>query len=119
MLALIDTGLRGAAIALFLLIALSTLRQGRNQPAAWLGALLSVGAAAYAICSTPGHAAHRSWWFAPLLVLCTGNIVVFWLFARAVFDDRFKPRLWHAGLWLAFAVWPLVWLAGVDFTDLS
>ena len=51
MLALIDTGLRGAAIALFLLIALATLRQGRGQPAAWLGALLSVGAAAYAVCS--------------------------------------------------------------------
>ena len=119
MLALLDTGLRGAAIALFLMIALATLRQGRSQPAAWLGAVLSVGAAAYAICSTPGHAAHRSFWYAPILVLCTGNIVVFWLFARAVFDDRFRPRLWHGALWLAFAIWPLVWLAGVDFTDLS
>jgi len=117
-LALIDTGLRGAALALYLLIALATLRQGRNQPAAWLGALLSLGAAAYVICSAPDHAAHRSFWFAPVLVLCTGNIVVFWLFARAVFDERFRPGLWHGLLWLAFALWPLPWLAGVDFTDL-
>lgn len=104
MLALIDTGLRGAAIALFLLIALATLRQGRGQPAAWLGALLSVGAAAYAVCSTRGHGPFRSIWFAPVLILCTGNIVVLWLFARTVFDDRFRPRLWHVLLWLAFAV---------------
>ena len=119
MLALIDTGLRGAAIALFLLIALATLRQGRGQPAAWLGALLSVGAAAYAVCSVPGHGPFRSVWFAPVLILCTGNIVVFWLFARAVFDERFRPRPWHVLLWLAFVVWPMVWLAGVDFTDLD
>lgn len=114
-LALLDTGLRGAAIALYLLIALATLRQGRGQPAAWLGALLALGAAAYAVCSAAAHDAHRSFWFAPLLVLCTGNIVVFWLFARAVFDERFRPTLWHGLLWLAFAFWPLPWLAGVDF----
>jgi AraC-like DNA-binding protein len=114
-LALIDTGLRGAAIALFLLIGLATLRQGRARQAAWLGALLSLGGAAYVVCSAPGQADHRSLWFIPVFVLCTGNVVVFWLFTRAVFDDRFKLRPWHAALWLAFAVWPVAWLLGADF----
>jgi AraC-like DNA-binding protein len=112
-----DTGIRGAAIALFLLIGLATLRQGNGRPAAWLGALLSLGGAAYVICSAPDHADHRSLWFAPVFVLCTGNIVVFWLFTRAVFDDRFRPRPWHVLLWVAFAVWPVAWLLGADYVS--
>ena len=39
----LDTGLRGAAIALFLLIAVAVLRRGGGRPVAWLGAALSVG----------------------------------------------------------------------------
>lgn len=113
-LALLDSGLRGGAIALFLVIASATLRQGRARPAAWLGALLSIGAAAYAICSAPDHS-QPSLWFAPVLVLCTGNVVVFWLFTRALFDDRFRPNAWHALLWLGFVVWPVAWLLGADF----
>ena len=60
----LDTGLRGAGIALFLLIAIAVLRQGGGRAVAWLGAALSVGAAAYALCSMPDHP--RSLWFAPL-----------------------------------------------------
>src|ERR1044072_1775492 len=103
MLALFDTGLRGAAVGPFLAIRPPAPPRGRRQAAAWLGALLALGAAAYTVCSVPDHAAHRSFWFAPILVLCTGNIVVFWLFARAVFEERCRPRAWHGMLWLAFA----------------
>jgi hypothetical protein len=31
----------------------------------------------------------------------SGNNLVFWLFARALFDDGFRRRLWHGVLWLA------------------
>ena len=31
-------------------------------------------------------------WHAPLIALSTGNVVVFWLFTRALFDDAFKLR---------------------------
>jgi len=58
-------------------------RQGGTRPAAWLGAALSAGSAAYAVCSLPGHIRHISLWIAPLVALCTGNVVVFWLFTRA------------------------------------
>jgi AraC-like DNA-binding protein len=104
----LDISLRGAAIALFLIIAIAVLRQGRARPAAWLGAALAIGAAAYAFCSAPGHPGLSSAWFAPLLAICIGNVVVFWLFTRAVFDDSFRPRGWHGLLWFALAVCPVV-----------
>ncbi|MDP1967398.1 MAG: helix-turn-helix domain-containing protein [Reyranella sp.] len=112
----LDIALRGGAIALFLVIALATLRQGRGRPAARLGALLSVGAAAYAVCSSPGPHGDPPLWFAPVLMLCTGNAAVFWLFARALFDDSFRLKPWHALVWLGLAIWPVAHLFGAGFT---
>jgi AraC-like DNA-binding protein len=110
-----DVALRGAAVALFLVIAFATLRQGRGRPAAGLGAALSLGAAAYAVCSAPGHPGHGSIWFVPVLALCAGNPAVFWLFTRAVFDDSFRPAPWHALLWLALVLCPVAGLFGAEF----
>jgi AraC-like DNA-binding protein len=112
---LLDAALRGAAVALFLVVAFATLRQGRGRPAAWLGAALSLGAAAYAVCSAPGHPGHGSIWFVPVLALCAGNPAVFWLFTRAVFDDSFRPAPWHALLWLALVLCPIAGLFGAEF----
>lgn len=108
----LDIALRGAAIALLLVVAAATLRQGRGRQAAWLGALLAVGAAAYALCSSPGPHARPPLWFAPVIVLCTGNAAVFWLFARALFDDSFRLAPWHAMVWFGLVVWPLAHLFG-------
>ena len=84
----LDTGLRGAAIALFLLIAVAVLRRGGGRPVAWLGAALSVGAAAYVLCSLPDHP--RSPWFSSpggdLRRKCRGVLAVH---ARGV--RRFLP----------------------------
>ena len=112
----LDIALRGAAIALFLVIALATLRRGHGRPAAWLGALLATGAAAYAVCSSPGPHGNPPLWFAPVLMLCTGNAAIFWLFARALFDDSFRLKPWHALVWLGLAVWPVAHLFGAGFT---
>ena len=65
----LDIALRGAAIALLLIVAVATLRRGRGRPAAWLGALLATGAAAYAVCSSPGPHGDPPLWFAPVLML--------------------------------------------------
>ncbi len=112
----LDMALRGGAIALFLVIALATLRRGHGRPAAWLGALLAVGAAAYAICSSPGPHGDPPLWFAPVLVLCTGNAAVFWLFARALFDDSFRLKPWHMLVWLGLVIWPVAHLFGAGIT---
>jgi AraC-like DNA-binding protein len=112
----LDIALRGAAIALLLIVAIATLRRARGRPAAWLGALLAVGAAAYTVCSAPGPHGQAPLWFAPVLVLCTGNAAVFWLFARALFDDSFRLKPWHALVWAGLIVWPLAHVFGAGFT---
>ena len=112
----LDIALRGAGIALLLIVAAATLRRAHGRPAGWLGALLAVGAAAYAVCSSPGPR-DPPVWFAPVLMLCTGNAAVFWLFAQAMFDDSFRLRPWHALVWLGLVVWPLAHLLGAGFTS--
>ena len=113
----LDIALRGAAIALLLIVATATLRRARGRQAAWLGALLAVGAAAYTVCSSPGPHDQPPLWFAPVLVLCTGNAAIFWLFARALFDDAFELKPWHALVWLGLIVWPLAHVFGAGFTS--
>lgn len=110
-----DAGLRGGAIALFLVVAVVVLRQGRGRLIARLGAALSIGAATYAICSAPGHPMRNSIWYAPVLAVCAGNVAVFWLFTRAAFDDSFRLAPWHALLWLALVVCPVAGLFGAGF----
>lgn len=111
----LDTALRGAAVVLYLVIAVTVLRQSRARPAAWLGAALAAGAAAYAVCSVAGHPVSGAPWLAPLLAVCAGNVVVFWLFTQAVFDEAFRPRSWHAALWLALAACPVAALLDPAF----
>jgi len=51
---------------------------------------------------------------APVIALSTGNVVVFWLFTRALFDETFRLRWWHALIWAAVAAFSFVncmWLA--------
>ncbi|MCK1623599.1 AraC family transcriptional regulator [Bradyrhizobium sp. 160] len=53
-------------------------------------------------------------WHLPLIALSTGNIVVFWLFTRALFDDEFRLRWWHGLIWglvTAFSLVNCLWIA--------
>jgi AraC-like DNA-binding protein len=112
-LSIVDGALRGAAVALFVLVAVLTIRQDRSSLVARLGATLSLGAAAYVVCSAPDHLGHSSAWFAPVLAMCAGNPVIFWLFTRAAFDDSFRPSPWHGLLCLALVAGPVLHLFGV------
>ena len=95
----LDWAMRGGTVALLLLTAGMLARDYRGLLAARLGVLFAVGTSAYAICSAAGMAEPHPWAF-PLLALSSGNNVVFWLLASALFDDGFRLRPWHAGLWL-------------------
>jgi AraC-like DNA-binding protein len=69
-------------------------------------ALLGIGAAA------PVSLAH-----APVIALSTGNVVVFWLFTRALFDETFSLRWWHGLVWAAVVAVSFVnclWLAPIQ-----
>lgn len=105
---LLDVALRAASIALLLMLAAVLFRDFRHAVAGRLATALALGSAAHAATYAIGHAGPALAWQAPLLALSTGNIVVFWLFTRALFDDSFKLRAWHAAIWLAVAAFSLL-----------
>jgi AraC-like DNA-binding protein len=100
----LDWALRGGTCGLVLLLALMLLRDHGRLVSAQLGALFAAGTAAYAICSASAAHGPLGAWAFPLLALSAGNNVVFWLFAAALFDDGFRLRPWHAGLWLVLVI---------------
>ncbi|MFC3068392.1 helix-turn-helix domain-containing protein [Phenylobacterium soli] len=104
---LIDLALRSGAAVLLALLAAVLLRDHGRQTAARLGAGFILSALAYVVSSAPGFdlAGPLGW---PLGGLAVGVNVLFWLFARALFDDGFRPRPAHAVLWLAIVLMGLV-----------
>jgi AraC-like DNA-binding protein len=110
----LDLALRAGTVALLLVLSASLLRDFRNVVAGRLAIALALGSAAHAVTSgigvsTPVPVAH-----APLIALSTGNVVVLWLFTRALFDDSLKLRWWHALIWAAVATFSFVncmWIA--------
>ena len=95
----LDLLLRGGAALLLALVAALLLRDHRELVAARLGAAFALGSAAFAICSQAGLHALLGVGAIPFLALAAGNNLVFWLFARALFDDGFRLRPWHGALW--------------------
>jgi AraC-like DNA-binding protein len=94
----IDLGCRGAVVGLSLLIAGVLLRDRGDSVAARLGAALVLAAAASAICAAPGFPWPWQTWSLVLLALSCSGPVLFWLWARATFDDDFVLRPWHGAL---------------------
>ncbi|MHC2251644.1 AraC-like DNA-binding protein [Bradyrhizobium embrapense] len=109
--AAIDLGCRGAVVGLSLLIAAVLLRD-RRDTAARLAAALVVAVAASAISGAPGFPRPWPYWALILLALSCSGSVLFWLWARATFDDDFVLRPWHGALLVAvvgaqlFDAWP-------------
>jgi AraC-like DNA-binding protein len=119
---LIDLAFRAAAIAILLVLAASLLRDVRQSVAGRLGVAFALGSAAHAATSGIGVALPVSWWHAPVIALSTGNVVVFWLFSRALFDDGFRLRPWHGLVWLAVAAFSFVncmWIAPAGHARLA
>lgn len=98
----IDLGFRGAASGVFLLIALVTLQRRVTNQNALLGIAMSAGGMFYAIVTAPFFPKASWWWTMPIV---SSLAAVFWLWARAAFDDDFVLRRWHGALWLAIVVW--------------
>lgn len=104
----IELALRAASIALLLVLAAALLRDFRSSVAGRLAIALAIGTAAHAGTSAIGPPSLISAWHAPLIALSTGNVVVFWLFCRALFDDSFTLRWWYGLIWLAVAAFSFV-----------
>jgi len=100
-----DIALRSAVVTQALLLGALLWRDHRSAAGGWLAALFTAGIAGYALSTLPGTApgAAPGAWLAPFTALATGNAVVFWLFARVLFDDNFRLQRWHGALWALFA----------------
>jgi AraC-like DNA-binding protein len=107
-LAAIDVALRAATVALLLMLAASLSRDFRNVLASRLAVAFALGSAAHAVTHGIGAASPVSIWHAPLVALSTGNVVVFWLFTRALFDESFALRWWHGLIWAAVVAFSFV-----------
>lgn len=99
----LDLMLRGGACVLLVLLAAVLVRDHGRVLAARLGALFAAGAAVYALWSSPEVRAGLGPLRVPMMAIANGDNVVFWLFARALFDDDFRLRPWHGALWAAVA----------------
>jgi AraC-like DNA-binding protein len=122
LLSTLDIALRGATVALLLVLAASLFRGFGTVLAGRLAAAFALGSAAHAVTYSIGSTSPVSIVHAPVVALSTGNVVVFWLFTRALFDEAFKLRWWHALVWAAVAVFSFVncmWIAPASGARLS
>src|SRR5712692_5900406 len=99
MLPQIDLALGAGTATLLVLLAAILFRDFRTVAAGRLAMAFALGSAAHALTATSGFAPPVTPWHAVLIAVSTGNVVVFWLFARALFDDGFEVRWWHAAIW--------------------
>src|SRR6202790_2491634 len=101
LLSTLDLALRAGTTALLLVLAASLFRDFRGALAGRLAVAFALRSATHAVTNAIGSTSLVAMWHPPLIALSTGNIVVFWLFTRALFDDAFKMRAWHALVWAA------------------
>ena len=103
-LALLDTALRAAALALLAVLGLLALRGRVRQPLGRVTAALAGGLGLQLLAAAPAFAQR-----VPLAVqgmlaaVSVANAVVFWLFARALVDARFALRRTDGLAWAAVA----------------
>lgn len=90
-----EAGLRGAAIALFLLLALLFARDWRKAISMRLGAALTFAAACYVALIAFDSSYAWDWRHFPLHVMSLSAPALFWLFAASWFDDEFELRPGH------------------------
>lgn len=104
----LDIALRAAAIALLLVLAATLARDFFKPVAGRLAVALAIGSAAHAASFNIGAPAALAVWHAPVIALSTGNVVVLWLFCRALFDDGFTIRWPHGVIWLAVTTFSFI-----------
>ncbi len=114
LLSTLDVALRGATVALLLVLAASLFRGFGTVLAGRLAAAFALGSVAHAVSYSIGSTSQVTIAHAPLIALSTGNVVVFWLFTRALFDETFSLRWWHGLVWglvAAFSFVNCLWIA--------
>jgi AraC-like DNA-binding protein len=99
-----EMAMRGAAVAVFLLLAVLFVRDGRRSLTTRLGAWLTFAGAAYVALIAVDALGQWHWWRVPLHLLSLSAPGAFWLFAASWFDDDFELRPLHWVFVLAVVV---------------
>ena len=108
-----ESFLRVAGIVITLLMAVLLVRDGGRTLVGRLAATFSLGVATYMVCSSPGFHELPPYVHVPALALCVSNPIVFWLLARALFDDGFRIVPAHGLIVIVFLLLKAMhWLAG-------
>jgi AraC-like DNA-binding protein len=95
----LEAGLRGAAMALLLLLAIVGWRDARHAAVARYSVLIDLCAIAYLIESAPADYSRYPAWIVPIQLLSNATPAAFQLWTVANFDDSFVPKWWR---WLPF-----------------
>ena len=105
LLPVLDATLRGTLLALLALLAARLLRDRPGLPAAQAAVALCIGAFVQVIGATPlfQQMAPRLWQ-APFIAVSVANVVLFWVFVQALFDDDFRFQPVHGVAWGAVLV---------------
>ena len=93
------------AATLQLSVLAAVLLTGPRTPVRAFGALSCAGVAAFVLTSIPGAGSLLGPLQFPLTALCVAKAAFFWLFARSLFDDAFRPRLRHAAACVGLALY--------------
>jgi AraC-like DNA-binding protein len=113
-----DAGIRGGAIVLLVLLAITGWRFARHEVAARYTVLFDVCAIAYLVETAPPVANIHPWWIIPFRMLSMATPAVFQLWAAATFDDEFVPAWWRwvpffsllsIAAWAILSDWSVVW----------
>ena len=94
--ATVDIVLRSMAAMQLLFLACLLLRDARADRALYYAALLPAGLAAFMITSAPLPRGTLGGFALPLTLVCVANPAWFWIFAKAWFDDGFRPGIREA-----------------------
>jgi AraC-like DNA-binding protein len=101
---LLETAIRGGAIALFLLLAACAVPKARKCAAARYNLMFALCGVAYLIVAAPGLASRSDPWLLPVRIFSLATPAVFWLWTAAHFDDEFEPAWWRWLVWLGLIV---------------
>lgn len=112
---LVDVAVRGALIALLVVLATVMRRDRPNLPAARVGVAMALGLCVQVISATPlFEDLVPRLWQAPWVAVSVANAVLFWIFVQALFDDEFALRPAHGLAWFFAAA-----LGGVNCAALA
>ena len=102
MVEVLDIFFRNAAIGMFLSLGVLIIRDFGFRQASVLGALASLAAAAYMVCSQNWFTWETDHFFWAILPFCIMGPVIIWLFSLSQFQDHFRIS---AGHWVLIGIY--------------